>query len=109
MPKFSKNSKDALGTTNQALQALFNEVVKHFDCKVVEGYRTAARQKDLVASGASKVQYSKHMTGKAADVYPYPIRLPKAGSKTFGKDLARFYYFGGFVKGIAAAMGISIR
>ena len=109
MSMFSRSSKNARNTTNEALQVLFYEVVKHFDCKVTEGYRTVERQKDLVASGASKTMNSRHLDGNAVDVYPYPIRIPDPNSKSFGKDLARFYYFGGFVKGMATAMGISIR
>ncbi len=109
MARFGKKSKNALGTVNAHLQALFDEVVKHFDCTVTEGYRTLERQKDLVASGASKTMNSRHLDGNAVDVYPYPVRIPKPNSKTFSKDLARFYFFGGFVKGLATAMGISIR
>ncbi len=40
------------------------------DFTIVEGLRTAARQKQLVASGASKTLNSRHLTGHAVDVAP---------------------------------------
>ena len=47
---------------------------------VIEGLRTAARQKQLVAAGASKTNDSRHLTGHAVDLWPLdPVtgkRLP---------------------------------
>lgn len=40
------------------------------DFAVVEGLRTPARQKELVASGASKTLNSRHITGHAVDLAP---------------------------------------
>lgn len=37
---------------------------------VIEGIRTAARQRELVARGASKTQNSRHLTGHAVDLWP---------------------------------------
>lgn len=37
---------------------------------VLEGLRTKARQKQLVASGASKTMNSRHLTGHAVDIAP---------------------------------------
>ncbi|MDR7125491.1 M15 family metallopeptidase [Pseudotabrizicola sp. 4114] len=37
---------------------------------VIEGVRTAARQRQLVAQGASKTLNSRHLTGHAADLWP---------------------------------------
>lgn len=37
---------------------------------VTEGLRTAARQAQLVAAGASKTQNSRHLTGHAVDLWP---------------------------------------
>lgn len=38
---------------------------------VTEGLRTEARQKQLVASGASQTLNSKHLIGRAVDVAPF--------------------------------------
>lgn len=40
------------------------------DFAVVEGLRTPARQKELLASGASKTLNSRHITGHAVDLAP---------------------------------------
>lgn len=40
------------------------------DFTVVEGLRTAARQKELFAKGATKTMNSRHITGHAVDLAP---------------------------------------
>lgn len=40
------------------------------DFKVNEGLRTVARQRQLVAAGASKTMNSRHITGHAVDLFP---------------------------------------
>jgi peptidoglycan L-alanyl-D-glutamate endopeptidase CwlK len=40
------------------------------DFVVVEGLRTVARQKQLLAAGASKTMNSRHLTGHAVDLAP---------------------------------------
>lgn len=40
------------------------------DFLVTEGLRTEARQRQLVAAGASKTMNSRHLTGKAVDFAP---------------------------------------
>lgn len=40
------------------------------DFVVIEGVRPLSRQKQLVASGASKTMNSRHLTGHAVDVAP---------------------------------------
>lgn len=39
--------------------------------RVIEGLRTLKRQRELVASGASKTMNSRHLTGHAVDIAPY--------------------------------------
>lgn len=41
------------------------------DFAVIEGLRTVARQKQLVANGASQTMASKHIEGKAVDLMAY--------------------------------------
>lgn len=43
------------------------------DFTVIEGRRTVARQRELVRKGFSKTMNSRHITGHAVDVVPYPI------------------------------------
>lgn len=104
MPSFGKASRKQLDTAHPDLQKLFNKVVQHWDCTVIEGKRSEAQHKKNLASGASKTLHSKHVTGDkpsmAVDVAPYPIKW---------KDEERFYAFAGFVIGVAWMMGIRIR
>ena len=104
MPKFGKTSRKRLKTCDEDLQALFEEVVKYFDCSVIEGHRNEARQNKAFEDGNSKVKFPKgrhnSKPSKAVDVAPYPIDW---------EDRERMTYFAGFVKGIAYMMGIPIR
>lgn len=100
MPKFGQRSLDRLSTVDTRLQRLFNEVIKYWDCTVLEGIRTLERQRKLVAQGSSKTMNSKHLTGMAVDVAPYPVDW---------NDHERFIRFGLFVIGMAAGMGIPVR
>ena len=100
MPKFGKRSQEKMKGVNAQLQNVFNEVVKNFDCTIIEGLRSQERQDELVAQGKSKTKFSKHIEGKAMDVAPYPIDW---------EDRDRFHYFGGYVKGVASQMGVKIR
>lgn len=104
MPAFGKASQEKLATCDPRLQKVFNEVIKHFDCTVIEGHRGEAAQNKAFAEGKSKLKYpqSKHnkTPSLAADVLPYPIDW---------NDTNRMRYFAGFVVGIAATMGIKLR
>jgi len=102
MPEFSGQSKGRLLTCTQRLQDLFNEVVKHWDCTIVEGHRDQKRQYALYQRGRSRTLNSKHLRwpSLAVDAAPYPIDWD---------DTNRFYAFGGFVLGVASQMDIPIR
>lgn len=43
------------------------------DFTVLEGLRSRDRQRELVAKGASKTMNSRHLTGHAVDLAPWPI------------------------------------
>jgi peptidoglycan L-alanyl-D-glutamate endopeptidase CwlK len=96
MPKFSQSSIDKLATCHVELRILFNEVIKHFDCQVLEGHRGREAQETAVLKGNSKLHWpeGKHNTlpSNAVDVAPYPVDWKKTG---------RFYWFAGFVMGTA--------
>lgn len=104
MPRFGKRSKARLATCDSRLQNLFNEVIKHFDCSVLEGHRGEKEQNEAYAKGNSKLRYpdGKHnkIPSIAVDVVPYPIDW---------QDRERMTYFAGFVMGIASGMGLKIR
>ena len=104
MPRFGKRSRSRLSTCDDRLQDLFKEVVKHFDCSVIQGHRGKADQNKAYDEGRSKLRYpdGNHNAtpSKAVDVAPYPIDW---------SDRDRFHYFSGFVMGIASQMGLKIR
>ena len=62
MPAFGKKSKERLSTVQGELQFLFNKVVRHVDCTVLEGFRNESRQAEMYMSGKSKLRWplSKH-------------------------------------------------
>ena len=100
MPRFCKRSKQRLKGVDTKLVNVLNELVKIMDVTIIEGLRSQERQNELVAKGASKTKYSKHIQGKAVDVAPYPIDW---------KDRDRFHYMGGMVRGIGQQLGVNIR
>jgi len=104
MPKFSNSSKSKLNTCHDKLQLVFNEVIKHWDCTILEGTRSKETQDEYFRTGRSEVRYpnSKHNSSpsEAVDVAPYPIDW---------KDLDRFRAFGNFVLGVASANNVKLR
>lgn len=100
MPQFGKRSRERLKGVDSQLVNVLNEVVKYFDITVIEGVRTKERQAELVAGGKSQTKHSKHLTGEAVDVAPFPIDFQARDD---------FHYLGGFILGVASQMGIDIR
>ena len=104
MPKFGKRSMQRLNTCDEDLIALFKEVVKYFDCSVLEGHRGEEKQNKYFNEGKSKLKYPKgrhnRKPSNAVDVVPYPVDW---------NDREQMTYFAGFVKGVAYKMGIPIR
>ena len=105
MPKFGRRSRKNLESCDTRLQRVFNEVIKHVDCSVIEGHRDEARQNKLYKENKTQVKYpnGRHNAypSLAIDCVPYPIDWD---------DRERFTLFAGFVKGIALGMyGIKLR
>jgi peptidoglycan L-alanyl-D-glutamate endopeptidase CwlK len=98
-----------LKTCDPKLQFLFLEVVKFYDCKIVEGYRGEVAQNYAFDHGFSQKRFPNgnhnQSPSRAADVYPYPID-PKMDSPAYIK---RMMHFAGFVQGVAKKMEIPIR
>ena len=104
MPKFGKSSRERLATCDKRLQEVFNEVIKHVDCSVLEGHRGEERQNRFVDEGKSKVRFpnGRHnaVPSRAVDITPYPVDW---------EDRERQPLFAGFVLGLASGMGINLR
>ena len=104
MAKFGKISREKLDTCHLALQRLFKEVVKEYDCTVLCGFRGEVEQNEAFRSGASQRRWPTGEHNKspsmAVDVAPYPVDW---------NDLKKFYHFAGYVKGVAQSLGISVR
>ena len=104
MPYFGKRSKERLNTCDSKLQKVFNEVIKHVDCSILEGHREKDRQNKLYEEGKTKVKYpnGRHnrQPSSAVDVTPYPVDW---------EDRERQTLFAGFVIGVASQMGINLR
>ena len=113
MPKYSQTSRTRLNTCHPDLQRLFNEVIKYYDCTIACGHRGEAEQNKAFDEGKSKKRYpdSKHnqYPSEAVDAYVYPVIFPSKSSKNYIKEVARYYYFAGFVKAIAIKMDIPVR
>jgi len=104
MNVFSAYSREQLESCDERLQAVFKEVIKYFDCKIIEGHRGQSLQHLYFTQGKSKVDWpnGKHnkQPSEALDAMPYPIDW---------MDSSRICYFAGFVVGIGMHMGIKIR
>ncbi len=103
MPQFGKTSLEKLSTCHPDLQRLFNEVIKHYDCKILEGHRSNEDQIKAFNAGKSKIKSGSkhnHLPSLAVDVAPIPLNW---------KDKEKFYHFIGFVKATAIQLGIKIR
>lgn len=103
-PRWSIASHDRLTTCHEDLQKVFNTVIETFDCAVLEGHRTEEAQEEAYRTGHSKLRwpFSKHnvLPSLAVDVAPYPINW---------NDTIRFYFFAGYVLGVASKLGINLR
>jgi peptidoglycan L-alanyl-D-glutamate endopeptidase CwlK len=70
---FSQRSESNLTGVHPGLVAVVRKALEicETDFTVVEGLRTLARQKELVARGASQTMNSRHLKGEAVDLYPF--------------------------------------
>lgn len=59
--------KDLFSVVNRAIE------ITDQDFSVIEGLRSYERQKELYADGKSKTLNSRHLTGHAVDLAPYPL------------------------------------
>ena len=73
MYKLSRRSQDNLEGVDERLQTVVRTAIAltKIDFGVIQGLRTEAQQKELVARGASQTMKSKHLVGKAVDLMAY--------------------------------------
>ena len=99
MPEFGERSLKNLNECHEDIQNILNEVIKNYDCSVIEGHRDENRQNKLYKEGKTQVKFpnGRHNAypSLAVDCVPYPIDWT---------DRERFTLFAGFVKGIAKGM-----
>lgn len=109
MPSFSLRSQQRLLECHTDLQDLMNEVIKHFDITIIEGYRSPRDQEEAYRTGKSQLKpgQSKHNVhpSSAIDVAPWKSTLPHID----WNNLELFRFMGGFVLGIASQMKIKVR
>jgi hypothetical protein len=109
MPTFSEVSRRRLAECDPRIQAVVNEVIKHFDCVVLCGHRGKADQDAAVASGNSKTPWprSKHnaLPSLAADVAPFD----RPSRPVDWDDRERLTFFAGFVLAVARMQGVPLR
>ncbi|WP_213354695.1 M15 family metallopeptidase [Citrobacter freundii] len=70
--RFSRRSEDNLKGVNPDLVKVIRRALEitPVDFIVIEGLRTQARQKELVATGKSQTMNSRHLSGNAVDIIP---------------------------------------
>ena len=68
------------------------------DFTVIEGLRSKSRQRNLVNDGKSKTMNSRHLTGHAVDIAPWPISW----------DWDEFYAIADAMKEAADELGVDL-
>lgn len=73
--KLSKKSLDRLDGVHPDLVDVVELAIQitEQDFSVLEGIRTLSRQKELLAKGKTTTLNSRHLTGHAVDLIPYPV------------------------------------
>lgn len=73
--KWGKRSLRNLQGIHPDLRAVCDRAIRisEQDMTVIEGLRTVERQRELLRKGFSKTMRSRHLTGHAVDIVPYPI------------------------------------
>lgn len=103
MPAYSQSSLSKLSTCHVDLQKIFFEVIKHYDCTIIEGFRNEQAQENAFKNGKTTIHWPNgnhnHSPSRAVDVAPYPVRFDENIKNNF-----RYYHFAGFVKGISAKL-----
>ena len=105
MPAFGKSSQAKLDTCHPDIIKVFNVVITHIDCSIIEGHRSIERQtgrRKLNPNNPNDRKAAKHTKtpSEAVDALPYPIDW---------EDVKRIAFFSGFVVAIGRSAGINLR
>lgn len=99
MYNYSQKSSKNLGSCHPDLQRIFHQVIKTYDCTILEGHRGKQLQNKYHKEKKTQLRFPKSKHNKrpsmAVDVVPYPIDW---------KDTDRMKHFAGFVQGVTAIM-----
>lgn len=132
---YSQKSLGKLDAADPDLKRLFLRVGPRFPNTILETIRSMEQQRKNVEKGVSKTMDSKHLKipAEAVDASPDPLEWPSVGKllkriETVAanlskperdeitalvlqtmKDFGRWYYFGGYVLGVADELGIDVR
>tara|TARA_B110000977_G_scaffold10362_2_gene13509 strand:+ start:2033 stop:2413 length:381 start_codon:yes stop_codon:yes gene_type:complete len=73
--KLGTRSKQSLSGVHVDLVAVVKKAIEitEVDFSVIEGIRNIERQRQLVKEGKSTTLNSRHLTGHAVDMVPYPV------------------------------------
>ena len=73
--KLGPKSLENLKGVHPDLQRIVERAIgiSESDFTVLEGLRSLERQKTLLAAGKSKTLHSRHITGHAVDIIPFPV------------------------------------
>ena len=98
--KLGPKSLENLKGVHPDLQRIVERAIgiSESDFTVLEGLRSLERQKTLLAAGKSKTLHSRHITGHAVDITPFPVswdwkdyppiaKAMKQAAKDLGIDL----------------------
>ena len=98
--KLGTKSLENLKGVHPDLQRIVERAIgiSESDFTVLEGLRSLERQKTLLAAGKSKTLHSRHITGHAVDITPFPVswdwkdyppieKAMKQAAKDLGVDL----------------------
>ena len=98
--RFSQRSMQNLSGVHPDLVAVAKRAIEitEQDFSVIEGIRNIERQRQLVAQGKSQTMNSRHLTGHAIDVAPYPLTW----------DWEYFYPIADAMKQAAEELGVDL-
>lgn len=113
--RYSQSSLAQFQTLHWLLQLVLALVLKRQDHTILEGHRSKERQLELYNSGASKLTWGKHNFNPslAVDAGPWipgtGFAWPDPNEPNYVKRLATFYFFAGYMRGVADELGIILR
>ena len=100
--KLGTRSKQSLSGVHVDLVAVIKRAIEitEVDFSVIEGIRHIERQRQLVKEGKSTTLNSRHLTGHAVDMVPYPVDW---------EDLERFELMAEAMKSASEELEIPIK